>query len=150
MEVIRIPGYTEDEKVNIAQRYLKPKAMKNNGVKETELTITEEAIRDLVRYYTREAGVRNLEREVAKLCRKVVKEFSLSEKEAPITITPEDLEHYSGVRKFSYGKAEDDNQIGQVTGLAWTQVGGELLTICLLYTSPSPRDRTRSRMPSSA
>ena len=129
MEVIRIPGYTEDEKVNIAQRYLKPKAMKNNGVKETELTITEEAIRDLVRYYTREAGVRNLEREVAKLCRKVVKEFSLSEKEAPITITPEDLEHYSGVRKFSYGKAEDDNQIGQVTGLAWTQVGGELLTI---------------------
>ena len=129
MEVIRIPGYTEDEKVNIAQRYLKPKAMKNNGVKETELTITEEAIRDLVRYYTREAGVRNLEREVAKLCRKVVKEFSLSEKEAPITITPEDLEHYSGVRKFSYGKAEHDNQIGQVTGLAWTQVGGELLTI---------------------
>ncbi len=129
MEVIRIPGYTEDEKVNIAQRYLKPKAMKNNGVKETELTITEEAIRDLVRYYTREAGVRSLEREVAKLCRKVVKEFSLAEKEAPITITPDDLEHYSGVRKFSYGKAEDDNQIGQVTGLAWTQVGGELLTI---------------------
>ncbi|ARN75549.1 endopeptidase La [Oceanicoccus sagamiensis] len=129
MEVIRIPGYTEDEKVNIAQRYLKPKAMKNNGVKESELTITEDAIRDLVRYYTREAGVRSLEREVAKLCRKVVKEFSLAEKEAPITITPDDLEHYSGVRKFSYGKAEDDNQIGQVTGLAWTQVGGELLTI---------------------
>ncbi|MCP3906779.1 MAG: endopeptidase La [Oceanicoccus sp.] len=129
MEVIRIPGYTEDEKVNIAQRYLKPKAMKNNGVKETELTITEEAIRDLVRYYTREAGVRNLEREVAKLCRKVVKEFSLAEKEAPITIGPDDLEHYSGVRKFSYGKAEEASQIGQVTGLAWTQVGGELLTI---------------------
>lgn len=129
MEVIRIPGYTEDEKVNIAQRYLKPKAMKNNGLKETELIITEAAIRDLVRYYTREAGVRNLEREVAKLCRKVVKEFSLAEKKAPITLTSEDLEHYSGVRKFSYGKAEDDNQIGQVTGLAWTQVGGELLTI---------------------
>ena len=129
MEVIRIPGYTEDEKVNIAQRYLKPKAMKNNGLKDTELTITESAIRDLVRYYTREAGVRNLEREVAKLCRKVVKEFSLGEKKAPITLTSEDLEHYSGVRKFTYGKAEDDNQIGQVTGLAWTQVGGELLTI---------------------
>lgn len=129
MEVIRIPGYTEDEKVNIAQRYLKPKAMKNNGLKDEELEISEDAIRDLVRYYTREAGVRGLEREVAKLCRKVVKEFSLAEKEAPVAITPEQLEHYSGVRKFSYGKAEEENQIGQVTGLAWTQVGGELLTI---------------------
>ncbi|WP_101759434.1 endopeptidase La [Oceanicoccus sp. KOV_DT_Chl] len=129
MEVIRIPGYTEDEKVNIATRYLRPKAMKNSGLKESELDITEDAIRDLVRYYTREAGVRNLEREVAKLCRKVVKEFSLKEKESPITITPELLEHYSGVRKFNYGKAEEKNQIGQVTGLAWTQVGGELLTI---------------------
>ena len=129
MEVIRIPGYTEDEKVNIAQRYLKPKAMKNSGLKDEELDITEDAIRDLVRYYTREAGVRGLEREVAKLCRKVVKEFSLGEKEAPVTITAELLEHYSGVRKFNYGKAEDENHIGQVTGLAWTQVGGELLTI---------------------
>ena len=129
MEVIRIPGYTEDEKVNIAQRYLKPKAMKNSGLKDAELTIEEAAIRDLVRYYTREAGVRGLEREVAKLCRKVVKEFSLNEKEAPVVITPELLEHYSGVRKFNFGKAEEDNHIGQVTGLAWTQVGGELLTI---------------------
>lgn len=129
MEVIRIPGYTEDEKINIAQRYLKPKAMKNNGLKEGELDIAEEAIQDLVRYYTREAGVRGLEREVAKLCRKVVKEFSLGEKTAPVVITSDVLEDYSGVRKFSYGKAEEENQIGQVTGLAWTQVGGELLTI---------------------
>lgn len=129
MEVIRIPGYTEDEKVNIAQRYLKPKAMKNNGLKDEELDITEAAVRDLVRYYTREAGVRNLEREIAKICRKVVKQFSLSEQQPPLAVTPELLEDYSGVRKFSYGKAEQDNQIGQVTGLAWTQVGGELLTI---------------------
>ncbi len=129
MEVIRIPGYTEDEKVNIAQRYLKPKAMKNNGLKEGELDIAEDSIRDLIRYYTREAGVRGLEREVAKLCRKVVKEIALKEKQAPILIKSEDLEHYSGVRKFSYGIAEETNQIGQVTGLAWTQVGGELLTI---------------------
>lgn len=104
MEVIRIPGYTEDEKINIAQRYLKPKAMKNNGLKAGELEIAEEAIQDLVRYYTREAGVRGLEREVAKLCRKVVKEFALGEKTAPVVITPDVLEDYSGVRKFSYGK----------------------------------------------
>jgi ATP-dependent Lon protease len=129
MEVIRIPGYTEDEKVNIAQSYLKPKQMKNNGLKDEELEITEDAVRDLVRYYSREAGVRGLERELAKLCRKVVKEFSLSESTPPITITPDLLEHYSGVRKFSFGKAEEENQVGQVTGLAWTQVGGELLTI---------------------
>lgn len=129
MEVIRIPGYTEEEKVNIAQRYLKPKAMKNNGLKDGELDIAEDSIRDLVRYYTREAGVRNLEREIAKICRKVVKQFSLSEKQAPLAVTPDLLEDYSGVRKFSYGIAEEDNQIGQVTGLAWTQVGGELLTI---------------------
>ncbi|MEE8059171.1 MAG: endopeptidase La [Pseudomonadales bacterium] len=129
MEVIRIPGYTEDEKINIAQRYLKPKQMKNNGLSDNELEITEGAIRDLVRYYTREAGVRGLEREIAKLCRKVVKQFSLAEKQAPMSITAELLEDYSGVRKFSYGKAEVENQVGQVTGLAWTQVGGELLTI---------------------
>lgn len=129
MEVIRIPGYTEDEKVNIAQRYLKPKQMKNNGLKDNELDITEDSIRDLVRYYTREAGVRGLEREVAKLCRKVVKEFSLKQKEAPVTVAPEMLEDYLGVRKFSYGIAEEENQVGQVTGLAWTSVGGELLTI---------------------
>ena len=129
MEVIRIPGYTEDEKINIAQRYLKPKQMKNNGLKEQELDITEDSVRDLIRYYSREAGVRGLERELAKLCRKVVKEFALGEKKPPLKITPEVLEDYSGVRKFSYGKAEAENQIGQVTGLAWTSVGGELLTI---------------------
>ncbi len=129
MEVIRIPGYTEDEKVNIAQRYLKPKQVKYNGLKEDELTIGEDVIRDLVRYYTREAGVRGLEREVAKLCRKVVKEFSLNEKQAPLNITPDGLEEYNGVRKFNFGIAEEESQVGQVTGLAWTQVGGELLTI---------------------
>lgn len=129
MEVIRIPGYTEAEKVNIAERYLKPKQMKNNGIKDKELTISEPAIRDLVRYYTREAGVRGLEREVAKLCRKVVKAFALNKAKPPLTIAAEDLENYSGVRKFSYGKAEEENQIGQVTGLAWTSVGGELLTL---------------------
>ena len=129
MEVIRIPGYTEDEKVNIAQRYLKPKAMKNSGLSTTELDISEGVIRDMVRYYTREAGVRGLEREISKLCRKAVKQFSLGEKTAPLQIGVELLEDYNGVRKFNYGKAEDENQIGQVTGLAWTQVGGELLTI---------------------
>ena len=129
MEVIRIPGYTEDEKVNIAQRYLKQKQMKNNGLKDNELEIPEETVRDLVRYYTREAGVRSLEREIAKLCRKVVKQFSLNERQAPLVLTPDLLEDYNGVRKYSFGMAEDDNQIGQVTGLAWTQVGGELLTI---------------------
>ena len=129
MEVIRIPGYTEDEKLNIAQRYLKPKQMKNNGLKEGELEITEDTVRDIIRYYSREAGVRGLEREIAKLCRKVVKQFALQEKTAPLTLTPDLLEDYNGVRKFSYGKAENENQVGQVTGLAWTQVGGELLTI---------------------
>lgn len=129
MEVIRIPGYTEDEKVNIAQRYLIPKQMKNNGVTDKELEIGEQPIRDLIRYYTREAGVRGLERDIAKICRKVVKENSLSKNKKPIVLTPEMLEHYSGVRKFDYGKAEEENKIGQVNGLAWTQVGGELLTI---------------------
>lgn len=129
MEIIRIPGYTEDEKVNIAERYLKPKQMRNNGLQGNELVIEEAAVRDLIRYYTREAGVRGLEREVAKICRKVVKEFSLAEKTAPIVVAPDDLEHYCGVRKFSFGVAEEQNQVGQVTGLAWTQVGGELLTI---------------------
>lgn len=129
MEVIRIPGYTEDEKINIAQRYLKPKQMTYNGLKDGELEIPESTVRDLVRYYSREAGVRGLERELAKICRKVVKEFSLGESSAPIVVTPEILENYSGVRKYNFGKAEEDNQVGQVTGLAWTQVGGELLTI---------------------
>ena len=129
MEVIRIPGYTEDEKVNIAQRYLVPKQMKNNGLEEDELEIGEKPIRDLIRYYTREAGVRGLEREIAKICRKVVKENSLTKTAAHIKLDPANLEKYSGVQKFDYGKAEEENKIGQVNGLAWTQVGGELLTI---------------------
>jgi len=129
MEVIRIPGYTEDEKVNIAQRYLVPKQKKNNGIKENELLIEEEPIRDLIRYYTREAGVRGLEREIAKICRKVVKENSLDDKPAELKLTTDVLETYSGVRKFDYGKAQEENKIGQVNGLAWTSVGGELLTI---------------------
>ncbi len=129
MEVIRIPGYTEEEKLNIAQRYLVPKQMKNNGVKDSELTIGEQPIRDIIRYYTREAGVRGLEREIAKICRKVVKENSLKSKAGSVVLDSENLEEYCGVRKFDYGRAEEENQIGQVNGLAWTQVGGELLTI---------------------
>jgi len=133
MEVIRIPGYTEDEKVNIALRYLVPKQLKNNGIKEGELVFGEEPVRDLIRYYTREAGVRGLEREIAKVCRKVVKENALQKEKtkqvATIELDSELLEKYSGVRKFDYGRAEEENQIGQVNGLAWTQVGGELLTI---------------------
>ena len=129
MEVIRIPGYTEDEKVNIAERYLVPKQKKNNGLKGEELKIDEAPIRDLVRYYTREAGVRGLEREIAKICRKVVKENSLVKDEKSVELTTKILEKYSGVQKYDYGKAEEENQIGQVNGLAWTQVGGELLTI---------------------
>ena len=129
MEVIRIPGYTEDEKVNIAKRFLVPKQMKQNGLKDGELIISEEALIDIVRYYTREAGVRSLEREIAKICRKAVKQFSLKEKESPVKLNVEMLADYSGVRRHNFGRAEDDNKIGQVTGLAWTQVGGELLTI---------------------
>jgi len=129
MEVIRIPGYTEDEKVSIAERYLVPKQKKNNGLKSEELKIGEAPIRDLVRYYTREAGVRGLEREIAKICRKVVKGNSLVKDEKAVELTTKILEKYSGVQKYDYGKAEEENQIGQVNGLAWTQVGGELLTI---------------------
>ena len=129
MEVIRIPGYTEDEKLNIAQRYLIPKQVKNNGLKPDEIEISEEALLDVIRYYTREAGVRALEREIAKICRKMVKAFSLAEQEAPVTVTPEMLSDICGVRKFNFGSAEEENTVGQVTGLAWTQVGGELLTI---------------------
>ncbi|WP_100639594.1 endopeptidase La [Marinobacter salexigens] len=129
MEVIRIPGYTEDEKVNIALRYLLPKQIKANGLRKDELALSEDTLRDIIRYYTREAGVRGLEREIAKICRKVVREHVEANKKASITIEPDMLEHYSGVRKFNYGLAEETNQIGQVTGLAWTQVGGELLTI---------------------
>ena len=129
MEVIRIPGYTEDEKVNIAERYLIPKQKKNNGLREGELEFTEEAIRELIRYYTREAGVRGLEREIAKICRKVVKENVVNDQAHDGKITSEALEVYSGVRKYDYGKAEEQNVVGQVNGLAWTSVGGELLTI---------------------
>ncbi|KAA1174905.1 endopeptidase La [Marinobacter salinexigens] len=129
MEIIRIPGYTEDEKVNIALRYLLPKQIKANGLGKDELKIPEETLRDLIRYYTREAGVRGLEREIAKICRKVVREHVEGSDKATVTLTPEMLEDYSGVKKFTYGLAEEKNQIGQVTGLAWTQVGGELLTI---------------------
>ena len=129
MEVIRIPGYTEDEKINIAHRYLVPKQLKNNGLKPKEAEINDEALKDIVRYYTREAGVRSLEREVAKICRKIVKNVALSDESVPIVVNAENLEDYLGVRKYTFGKAEEENKVGQVTGLAWTQVGGELLTI---------------------
>ncbi len=129
LEVIRLPGYTEDEKINIAMRYLLPKQIKNNGLKDTEISIQEAAIRDVVRFYTREAGVRNLEREISKICRKVVKEILLKPHDKRVTITPRNLEKYLGVQRYRYGRAEERDQVGQVTGLAWTEVGGELLTI---------------------
>ena len=129
MEVIRLAGYTEDEKINIAARYLIPKQVKNNGLKEEELHIAEGALRDIVRFYTREAGVRNLEREISKICRKVVKEILLKPKEERTRITPKNLGKYLGVKRFRFGLAEEHDQVGQVTGLAWTEVGGELLTI---------------------
>ncbi len=129
MEVIRLAGYTEDEKVNIAIRYLLPKQLKNNGVKDEELSIAEDAVRDIVRYYTREAGVRSLERDLSKICRKVVKALQLKKMTAPVKVTAENLDDFLGVRKFTYGRAEAQNQVGQVVGLAWTEVGGDLLTI---------------------
>ncbi len=129
MEIIRLPGYTEAEKVAIAQQYLVPKQLEAAGLKTTELTITESACRDIVRYYTREAGVRALDREIAKVCRKVVKEAVMGTRTGAIVVADEQLEDYLGVRKFNYGKAEAEDQVGQVTGLAWTSVGGELLTI---------------------
>ena len=130
MEVIRLSGYTEDEKVNIAENYLIPKQITNNGLKEDELTISENAVRDIVRYYTREAGVRNLEREISKICRKVVKDVLLDHKKGKrVTVSPRNLDKYLGVKRFRYGRADEHDQVGQVTGLAWTEVGGELLTI---------------------
>ena len=129
MEVIRLSGYTEDEKVNIAMRYLLPKQMKNNGVKKTELTVTDSAIRDIVRYYTREAGVRALEREISKICRKVVKTLLMKKRDSRLVVNAKNLDKFLGVRRYSFGMAEKENQVGQVTGLAWTEVGGELLTI---------------------
>jgi ATP-dependent Lon protease len=129
MEVIRIPGYTEDEKLNIAMRYLIPKQMKENGLKENELRITDTAVRDIIQHYTRESGVRNLEREISKICRKVVKSLLLKPRTTRVTVSPKSMEKYLGVRRFRFGKAEDNDQVGQVTGLAWTEAGGELLTI---------------------
>ena len=129
MEVIRIPGYTEDEKANIAERYLVPKQMKNNGLDKEEIQFKQSSILDLIRFYTREAGVRGLEREIAKICRKVVKANSLSEIKASKELNSKLLEKYSGVKKYDFGKAEEENKVGQVKGLAWTQVGGELLDI---------------------
>jgi ATP-dependent Lon protease len=158
MEVIRIPGYTEDEKISIGERYLLPKQMRNNGLREGELTVSEDALRDIVRYYTRESGVRAFEREIAKICRKVVKENTLAESKAaaaetaaaagggagkprgrrrrkaepavrPVHVDRDALPRYLGVRKHNFGLAEDQNEVGVVTGLAWTQVGGDLLSI---------------------
>lgn len=129
MEVIRLSGYTEEEKVNIAESYLIPKQIKNNGLKLEEISISNAAIRDIVRYYTREAGVRSLERDISKICRKVVKFLLLKKQDKKVSITPKNLDKYLGVRRFNFGVAEKENQIGQVTGLAWTEVGGDLLTI---------------------
>jgi len=129
MEVIRLAGYTEDEKLNIAQKYLLPKQRTNNGVKDEELDVTESALRGIVRYYTREAGVRSLEREISKICRKVVKGLSLKKYDGQVVVTDENLNDFLGVRKFDYGRAEKEDQVGQVVGLAWTEVGGDLLTI---------------------
>jgi ATP-dependent Lon protease len=129
MEIIRLSGYTEDEKVNIALKYLIPKQITNNGVKSSEIEITEEALRDIVRYYTREAGVRSLEREISKLCRKTIKRALTEKNLAKIVVASENLAEFLGVRKFTFGLAEKNNQIGQVAGLAWTEVGGDLLTV---------------------
>ena len=129
MEVIRLSGYTEDEKLNIALRYLVPKQMKNAGLKAEELTISQNTIRDIIRYYTREAGVRNVEREIAKICRKVVKKKVGDKVEGAVEITPDSLEDYLGVKRFRFGRKEEEDRVGQVTGLAWTEVGGDLLTI---------------------
>ncbi|MBT9528167.1 MAG: endopeptidase La, partial [Rhizobacter sp.] len=129
MEVIRLSGYTEDEKVNIATRYLLPKQRKNNGVKDEEMEVAESAVRGIIRYYTREAGVRSLEREMSKICRKVVKGIQLKTYTDKVVVTEDNLNDFLGVRKYNYGQAEKQNQVGQVVGLAWTEVGGDLLTI---------------------
>ncbi|WP_133501542.1 endopeptidase La [Lysobacter terrigena] len=132
MEVIRIPGYTEEEKLNIAERYLLPKQIKANGLREDEIKVSEDALRDTVRYYTRESGVRNLERQVAKICRKVVKELALAGakvRKGPVVVNTKNLEKYLGVRQYDFGRAEEQNEVGLVTGLAWTQVGGDLMQI---------------------
>ncbi len=129
MEVIRLSGYTEDEKTNIGLRYLLPKQAKNNGVKDEEMEVTESAIRGIIRYYTREAGVRSLEREISKICRKVVKSIQLKQVTGKVVVVEDNLNDFLGVRRFDFGQAEKKNQVGQVSGLAWTEVGGDLLTI---------------------
>ena len=129
MEVIRLPGYTEDEKSAIARKYLLPKQIKQNGLQLNELSVSDNSIKDIIRYYTREAGVRNLERELSKICRKAVKQLLTDKSSESIAVTPKNLNKYLGVRRFNYGRAEEQDQVGQVTGLAWTEVGGELLTI---------------------
>jgi ATP-dependent Lon protease len=129
MEVIRLSGYTEEEKLNIAVRYLLTKQMENHGLKQNELTVSDSALRDIARYYTREAGVRSMEREISKICRKAVKEMLLKKEKNKVVVTSRNLDKFLGVRRFTYGIAEEKNQVGQVTGLAWTEVGGELLTI---------------------
>jgi ATP-dependent Lon protease len=129
MEVIRIPGYTEDEKLNIAMKYLNPKQIKENGLKDTEISISETAVREIIQRYTREAGVRSLEREISKICRKVVKDILLKPTGKKVTVSSRNIENYLGVKRFRFGSAEEKDQVGQVTGLAWTEVGGELLTI---------------------
>jgi ATP-dependent Lon protease len=129
MEVIRLPGYTEDEKLNIARKYLLPKQVKQNGLKDDELKVADAALLDIVRYYTREAGVRSLEREIAKICRKAVKQMLLDKKHSSVHVTTKNLDKYLGVKRFRYGKAEESDRVGHVTGLAWTEVGGELLSI---------------------
>ncbi|MBT8429121.1 MAG: endopeptidase La, partial [Gammaproteobacteria bacterium] len=140
MEVIRLSGYTEDEKINIAQNYLIPKQVKNNGLKREELNIAESAVRDIVRYYTREAGVRNVEREISKICRKVVKDVLLAGKKVKrVNVTAKNLGKYLGVKRFRYGRADEHDQVGQVTGLAWTEVGGELLRIETALTTGKGR-----------
>ena len=129
MEIIRLAGYTEDEKLNIALQYLLPKAIKDNGLKVDEIEITSEAVMEIIRRYTREAGVRNLQREISKICRKLVKQILSESPEEKVIVTADNLEDYLGVYHYQYGVAEEDDRIGQVTGLAWTEVGGELLTI---------------------
>ena len=143
MEVIRLSGYTEDEKTNIATRYLLPKQITNNGLKEDEITVAESAIRDIIRYYTREAGVRSLEREISKICRKAVKMLLLKKQDNKINVTSKNLDKFLGVRRYDFGIAEKENQIGQVAGLAWTEVGGDLLTIEAM-TMPGKGEITRT------
>jgi ATP-dependent Lon protease len=129
LEVIRIPGYTEDEKLNIAMRYLLPKQLEQHGLKEKEVNIGKAVLTDIIRYYTRESGVRNLEREIAKICRKCVKQLALDKGKDQIKVSTRNLDSFLGVRRFRYGVVEENNEVGQVTGLAWTEVGGELLRI---------------------